>query len=74
MKAYLVTVLIVDHDEIGLEEVKRVLEHTKYTNWCISPRPVSVREFDIGDWTDEHPLNYTNTDVMQALAACQEIR
>lgn len=57
MKAYLIQVLVVDHDRLGAEEVKGTLENTKYPNWCISPQVLSTRELDIGEWHDDHPLN-----------------
>ena len=61
MKAYRVEVLVVDHDEIGPDAIKYYLEETKYPNWCMSPLVVEIQERDIGEWTDEHPLNQTAT-------------
>jgi hypothetical protein len=57
MKAYKIELLIIDHDEIGQAEIKDVLENTKYPNYCISPDVKKIIEADIGDWTDENPLN-----------------
>jgi hypothetical protein len=61
MKAYRVEILVVDHDEIGPDQIKYCLERTKYTNWCMAPDVIEIQECDIGEWTDEHPLNQTAT-------------
>ena len=57
MKAYIVSVLIVDHDNLGEDEIKDIIENTKYPNHCILPNVVETKEFEIGEWRDSHPLN-----------------
>lgn len=56
-KVHLVTLVIVDHDEMGAEEVKHVLEHTRYPNHCFAG--MGVMEIRTGEveWSDDHPLN-----------------
>lgn len=61
MKAYKVELLIIDHDEVGVEDMKLILEETKYSNRCIHPTIMAVEEADIGEWDDDHPLNDTRT-------------
>lgn len=56
-KAYKLEVLIVDHDELGAEEIAKVIEEQKYPNWCIYPYVIRSHEKDIGEWDDDHPLN-----------------
>lgn len=56
MKAYFVTLLVVDHDGVG-SGVKEIIENTKYPNRCINPRVIDLLEADIGEWDDDHPLN-----------------
>lgn len=58
MKAYKATLLIVDHDGIGEDEITTTLEVQRYPNRCISPDVIAVESADIGEWTDEHPLNH----------------
>jgi hypothetical protein len=53
MKAYLMTVLVVDYKDCGFNDIKYYLENAEY----ISPNVVSVREADIGEWDYNHPLN-----------------
>lgn len=60
MKAYKVELLIIDHDKCGADGIKNVLESAGYPNRCIYPRVQSVEERDIGEWTDEHPLNHSD--------------
>ena len=61
MKAYELTVKIIDLDEIGEAAIRSALENTRYPNRCISPRVLAVREADIGKWGDDHPLNHSGT-------------
>lgn len=58
MKAYKVTLLIIDFDELGPEGIKDTLQNTRYPNRCLSPTVQDVQVRDIGEWTDDHPLNY----------------
>lgn len=57
MKAYLMTVVVVDYENMGQNAVKYHMEHPDYIN----PTVVSVREADIGEWSDDHPLNSYKT-------------
>jgi len=61
MKAYKVEILVIDFDEVGGEEIKEVLENTRYPNHCIDPHVMSIVEKDIGEWDDEHPFNLSHT-------------
>lgn len=61
MKAYKIELLIIDHDNLGGEEIANVIEQQKYPNWCISPSVMEVTEKDIGVWYDDHPLNKPST-------------
>lgn len=57
MKAYKLEILIVDHDEVGIDEIVEIIESARYPNRCIHPHVMASQEADIGEWTDEHPLN-----------------
>ena len=61
MKAYKVEILIIDHDELGAEGIKQVIEETSYPNYCISPDVKDIVSVEIGEWDDEHPLNKRET-------------
>ena len=56
MKAYIATVLVIDHERIGKNEIDYLLEDNKY----IIPHVMDIKEYDIGEWSDEHPLNNKN--------------
>ena len=62
MKAHIVTLTIVDHDDVGEDEIRIVIENTHYANRCIDPRVAAVETFDIGEWADDHPLNVSGVD------------
>lgn len=59
--AYKIELLIIDHDGLGADAINDVLENTKYPNHCISPEVKDTHGIDVGEWTDEHPLNQNNT-------------
>jgi hypothetical protein len=61
MKAYQVTLLVIDHDHVGADGIIEVLENQRYPNRCISPEVKRTVEVDIGEWTDDHPLNRRDT-------------
>lgn len=57
MKAYKFEVLVIDFDQLGGQEIAETLQTANYPNDCISPSVESIEERDIGEWTDDHPLN-----------------
>lgn len=57
MQAHKIEIFVIDLDEIGVEEIKSVIENTRYPNRCISPEVKSIKTVDIGEWHDDHPLN-----------------
>lgn len=57
MKAYKLELLILDHDEVGQQEIQTIIETQKYPNRCIAPDVMGVECVEIGEWNDDHPLN-----------------
>lgn len=57
MKAYKIELLIVDHDEVGQDDIRDILETQKYPNYCIAPNVMNIECVEIGEWNDDHPLN-----------------
>lgn len=57
MKAYRVELLVVDHDGIGPDVIVEELESGRYANDCIVPKVKKITEKDVGEWSDDHPLN-----------------
>lgn len=62
MKAYKLTILVVDLEEIGEENVKSAIENARYPNRCIAPDVMEIESSEIGEWDDDHPLNKRNTN------------
>ena len=58
MEVHKITLIVIDHDEVGADGIKEMLESTKYPNHCMAPDVRLIETVDIGEWTDEHPLNY----------------
>lgn len=61
MKAFKVTLLILDFDRLGEESIKMELESVNFPNDCIAPTVMDIEEADIGEWADSHPLNFHTT-------------
>ena len=61
MKVYKVELMIIDFDRCGPEEIQTVIENAHYPNRCINPQIKSIVEKDIGEWSDDNPLNNRNT-------------
>jgi hypothetical protein len=57
MKAYKYEIVVVDFEGAGKEEVTELLRMNRYIN----PIVLSVKEADIGEWSDDHPINKGNT-------------
>lgn len=60
MKVYKVTLSIIDFDGVG-DEIKDVIESTRFPNRCIRPHVIQMESRDIGEWDDDHPLNSRKT-------------
>lgn len=56
VKVYKIEVMVIDHDGIGEDDIKEVIENTRYPNYCISPEVVRMEGRDV-EWSDAHPLN-----------------
>jgi len=57
MKAYKVEILVIDFDNLGQTQIENQIECVSYPNDCISPVIYGIKEADIGEWSDDHPLN-----------------
>lgn len=61
MKAYKLEILIIDFNEVGLDDIKEIIENANYPNDCININVMDIVSVDIGEWHDEHPLNNYKT-------------
>lgn len=61
MKVYKVTLMILDHDELGLEEIKTVIQEENFPNDCIAPSVMDIESAEIGEWEDSNLLNHRDT-------------
>ena len=61
MKVHKIELYVVDFDGVGSIGVKETLENANFPNDCISPNVIDVQTVDIGEWSDDHPLNSTLT-------------
>lgn len=56
VKVHKVTLMIVDHDVLGHDGVREVLENARYPNHCMYPRVMDIETVEV-QWNDSHPLN-----------------
>ena len=61
MKVTKLEIIVIDFDKIGEKDIADLVENARYPNRCISPSVISVESRDIGEWSDDHPLNKTDT-------------
>jgi len=54
MKVYKAEVMVIDFDEVGEEGIKYEIENAKYSFYRVK----SCESRDIGEWSDDHPLNH----------------
>lgn len=59
-KVHKVTLIIIDDEQLGEEEISAIIENQKYPNHCISPLVYSIDTKEI-EWNDDHPLNKKDT-------------
>lgn len=57
MKAYLATVLVIDFENQGPDDLRISMENLRY--W--TPSVMDIKTADIGEWSDDHPLNKYDT-------------
>jgi hypothetical protein len=57
MKIYKLEVLIIDEDVSSREDAIDLINDTQYPNHT-NVEAVTCSEADIGEWHDDHPLNY----------------
>lgn len=57
---YKIELLIVDHDGVGLDGIKAMIEEAHYPNHSIGPRVMGWHGTHV-DWSDNHPLNGRDT-------------
>jgi hypothetical protein len=56
-KAYKVELLVIDLENLNEDDVKYFLENVKY----LYPMVKSIQSREIGEWSDDHPLNLVDT-------------
>lgn len=61
MKAYKITLLFIDFDNVGKEGAKELIESARLPNRIDPGTVMSIEEADIGAWHDDHPLNRFST-------------
>lgn len=60
VRVFKIELFIVDHDKVGADGIKEVIENQKFPNRCISPHVVRTESHEV-QWNDDHPLNGRDT-------------
>lgn len=59
MKAYVVKCVVVDLEDRGVDDFKEQFEQTDFNMYpCVNI--YETEKLEIGEWSDEHPLNKLN--------------
>jgi hypothetical protein len=58
VKVYRMVCLFVDHDDVGPDGARSLIENARLPNHISPPDVMSLEERDIGEWRDSHPLNF----------------
>ena len=61
MKIHKIELLVLDFDDIGIDGVVDIIENQRYPNHCISPDVMFSESRDVGEGSDDHPLNKFHT-------------
>jgi len=61
MKVMKMEIMFIDFDGLGEEGARSLIEDTRYPNHCIAPDVKKIEVVDIGEWSDDHPLNSSLT-------------
>lgn len=61
MEIHRIVLYVIDFDGLGAEAVREELENTRFANDCISPDIAEIQTRDLGKWSDDHPLNKSDT-------------
>jgi len=61
MNVHKIVMTVIDFEGLGLKRVISTIEKTRYANDCINPTVLSGETRDIGEWSDDHPLNSVDT-------------
>ena len=61
MRAYKITLLFLDFDEVGPQEAKSLIENARLPNRIDPGTVMAIEEADIGEWHDNHLLNKRTT-------------
>jgi hypothetical protein len=59
MKVYKIELMVIDFENLGIKEIKDMLENVEY----ISPTVISTDDRDIGKCRDDHPLNLKDKSI-----------
>lgn len=55
MKAYKIEMIVNDLERAGADGIKALIED--YSSTYIAPMVLDIKEMEIGEWSDDHPLN-----------------
>lgn len=57
VKVHRIVLMVIDHDDLGAEGVRREIENVRYPNRCISPLVMGHDTVEV-KYTDSHELNH----------------
>ena len=67
MEVHRIVLTVIDFDGLGVDDVCDTIVNARYPNDCIAPKVEKSETRDIGEWSDDHPLNKTSTAAAEML-------
>lgn len=67
---YKLEVYVVDFEGHGLKDIEITLEQNRYYSFNVK----KAEEADIGEWTDDHPVNFQNTPLSKYRSYFKDIK
>jgi len=64
VQVHKITLVVIDHDDIGAASVRDHLQDTHYPNHCIAPIVLEIDTRQV-EWSDDHPLNQKRTQATE---------
>ena len=61
MKVHRLVLMVIDFDGLGADDVVTEMVNARFSNDCISPSVMDIQTREIGEWSDDHPLNCAAT-------------
>lgn len=61
MKVCKIEIMVLDYQNVGEQYIKEKIEQVVFTGRLFSMQVRNIESRDIGEWSDDNPLNFSDT-------------